>query len=56
MDYFRSRLVPGVEEIEGEEYRRTVGLGRAVGWVRVWPDAVKPMLHVAVAPSLTTTT
>ena len=52
MVYFRSRLVPGVEEIEGEEYRRTVGLGRAVGWVRVWPDAVKPMLHVAVAPSL----
>jgi AraC family transcriptional regulator of adaptative response / DNA-3-methyladenine glycosylase II len=52
LDYFRSRLVPGVEEIEGAEYRRTVRLGEAHGWLRVWPVADEPALHVSVSPSL----
>lgn len=29
LEYFRSRLVPGVEEIVDDEYRRTVSLGAA---------------------------
>ena len=52
MDYFRSRLVPGVEEIVGEEYRRTLQLGGAVGWMRVYPDRKGAFLHVAVSLSL----
>lgn len=52
MDYFRCRLVPGVEEIVGAEYRRTVRLGNAVGWLRVWPEGGQAVLNVAVAPSL----
>ncbi|TDU80739.1 DNA-3-methyladenine glycosylase II [Prosthecobacter fusiformis] len=53
MDYFRSRLVPGVEEIEGREYRRTVALGQASGWMRVWPHETEAVLIVEVSPSLT---
>jgi AraC family transcriptional regulator of adaptative response / DNA-3-methyladenine glycosylase II len=52
MDYFRSRLVPGVEEIVGTEYRRTLQLGGAVGWMRVYPDKNLPVLNVAVSQSL----
>lgn len=52
MDYFRSRLVPGVEEIEGWEYRRTVALGKARGWMRVWPHETDSVLLVEVSPSL----
>lgn len=53
MDYFRSRLVPGVEEIEGREYRRTVALGDATGWMRVWPHETDAVLIVEISPSLT---
>lgn len=53
MDYFRSRLVPGVEEINGHEYRRTVALGQATGWMRVWPHETDAVLIVEVSPSLT---
>lgn len=52
MDYFRSRLVPGVEEICGVEYRRTVTLGKATGWMRVWPHEREAVLLVEVSPSL----
>ena len=52
MDYFRSRLVPGVEEIEGAEYRRTVAIDEAVGWVRVRPIDNEDALRVEVSPSL----
>lgn len=53
MEYFRSRLVPGVEEIDGREYRRTVALGSASGWMRVWPHETQEVLIVEVSPSLT---
>lgn len=53
MDYFRSRLVPGVEEISGLEYRRTAALGSTTGWLRVWPHESDPVLLVEVSPSLT---
>jgi len=52
MDYFRSRLVPGVEAIEGLEYRRTVTLDQTVGWLRVWPHESEAVLIVEVSPSL----
>jgi AraC family transcriptional regulator of adaptative response / DNA-3-methyladenine glycosylase II len=52
LDYLRSRLVPGVEEIAGREYRRTVQLDGLAGWLRVWPDGKQPILHAALAPSL----
>jgi AraC family transcriptional regulator of adaptative response / DNA-3-methyladenine glycosylase II len=52
LDYFRSRLVPGVESIHGEEYRRTVQLRGVVGWLRVWPNADKPQLIAELSPAL----
>lgn len=66
LDYFSTRLVPGVEEIVGTEYRRTVALGKAAGalgkatstpdeatgWVRVWPTPGETTLTVEVSPSL----
>ncbi len=52
MTYFRSRLVPEVEEIDGDEYRRTVAIGSRHGWLRVWPDQRVGELQVAVSPSL----
>lgn len=52
MDYFRSRLVPGVEEIQDYEYRRTVKIGHAEGWMRVWPEVATSALIVEVSPSL----
>ncbi len=52
MDYFRSRLVPGVEEIIGHEYRRTVALGPVTGWMRVWPTPHESTLTVEISPSL----
>ena len=52
LDYFRSRLVPGVEAIDGQEYRRTVQLDGVVGWLRVWPAADKPELLAELSPAL----
>lgn len=52
MEYFRGRLVPGVEEIVGSEYRRTLQLGDSEGWMRVYPDQKEPVMHVAVSDSL----
>ncbi len=50
--YFQSRLVPGVEEISEQTYRRTVQLGKARGWISVQNDAQKAQLIVSIAPSL----
>lgn len=52
LDYFRSRLVPGVESIHGSEYRRTVHLGEASGWLQVQPDKTASYLTVQISPSL----
>lgn len=52
LDYFRSRLVPGVEEIVGGEYRRTVSIGNATGWIRVTPDPKQNALRVEASPDL----
>lgn len=50
--YFRSRLLPGVEEITGSEYHRTVLLGKATGWIRVSPLLNEAALRVQVSPGL----
>ena len=52
LDYFRSRLVPGVEEVVGDEYRRTVSIGDATGWIRVTPDSKQNALRVEASPGL----
>ncbi len=52
LDYLRSRLVPGVEEIVEGEYRRTVALAGHSGWLRIRRDLDKPALIVTVSPSL----
>jgi AraC family transcriptional regulator, regulatory protein of adaptative response / DNA-3-methyladenine glycosylase II len=52
LDYFRSRLVPGVEEILENEYRRTVQVDGACGWLRVRPLETADALSVEVSSSL----
>ncbi|GEP45883.1 DNA-3-methyladenine glycosylase 2 family protein [Brevifollis gellanilyticus] len=52
MNYFRSRLLPGVEEIKDGEYHRTVMLGKAMGWIRVSPMPKEAALRVEVSPGL----
>ncbi len=52
LGYVRSRLVPGVDEISGLEYRRTVALGSFTGWIRVFPTVNEHALSVEVSPSL----
>jgi AraC family transcriptional regulator, regulatory protein of adaptative response / DNA-3-methyladenine glycosylase II len=52
LDYFRSRLLPSVEEIVGLEYRRTVSLHGQSGWLRVSPSQRDSTLQVLVSPSL----
>ncbi len=35
LEFLAARAIPGVESIEGQEYRRTVRLGADVGWLSV---------------------
>ncbi|MCB1207702.1 MAG: DNA-3-methyladenine glycosylase 2 family protein [Verrucomicrobiales bacterium] len=52
MVYFKSRLVPGVEEIVGDEYRRTVEIGDRRGWLSVKLDQDRTEMRVTVSQSL----
>lgn len=52
LDYFHSRLVPGVEAISDGEYRRTVQLDGHEGWLRVRQCPDQAYLQVEAAPSL----
>ena len=50
--YLAGRAIPGVERVVDGEYRRTVVLGRRVGWLAVAPWEGRPALRARVAPSL----
>ena len=52
LEYFRSRLLPGVEEIKDGAYHRTVMLGKATGWIRVSALPKEAVLCVQVSPAL----
>lgn len=48
LDYFRLRLIPGVETISGNCYRRTVRLDDAYAFIEAEPDASRNILWVRV--------
>ena len=59
LEFLAGRAIPGVESIEGDEYRRTVRLGEHVGWlsVRSAPDGAPALLarvSTSLVPRLTT--
>jgi AraC family transcriptional regulator of adaptative response / DNA-3-methyladenine glycosylase II len=51
--FLAGRCTAGVEQVDGDVYRRTVRLGEREGWVAVTADRSRPALRVEVAPSLT---
>jgi len=56
LDYLSPRLIPGVEEIVGDSYRRTIALGAVEGLLEISPDRARNILvlevPVAAAPLL----
>ncbi|MES2995266.1 MAG: AlkA N-terminal domain-containing protein [Verrucomicrobiota bacterium] len=50
--YFRGRLIPGVEEIMGNEYRRTLAIGHSSGWLRINPSTRPSSLAVEISAEL----
>lgn len=46
------RAIPGVEQVEGAVYRRTVALGSARGWLSVQYFDDKPFLRASLSSSL----
>jgi AraC family transcriptional regulator, regulatory protein of adaptative response / DNA-3-methyladenine glycosylase II len=50
--FFSGRMFAGVEQIDGERYRRTVGIGSHQGWISVENDPAQSALRVEVSNSL----
>jgi DNA-3-methyladenine glycosylase II len=50
--HFEMRLLPGVEVLEAERYRRTVRVGVDVGWISVRPLSAQPILELTISDSL----
>jgi AraC family transcriptional regulator of adaptative response / DNA-3-methyladenine glycosylase II len=52
LDFLALRAIPGVEQVEGGAYRRTVALGDARGWLAVAPGDGRARLAVSLSSSL----
>lgn len=54
--FLRARAIPGIESVQGGEYRRSVVLGDCTGWVCVGPDprraALRARASISLAPKL----
>jgi AraC family transcriptional regulator of adaptative response / DNA-3-methyladenine glycosylase II len=50
--FFSRRVFVGVEQVDGERYQRTVGIGSHQGWVSVENDSRQSALRVEVSISL----
>ncbi len=50
--FLKGRAIPGVEAVDGDEYRRSVSIDGHVGWVTVTPGPRPHSLLARVAPSL----
>jgi AraC family transcriptional regulator of adaptative response / DNA-3-methyladenine glycosylase II len=48
LGFLEAEALPGVECVSGEEYRRTISLGGAQGWLSVRPARDEPALHVVL--------
>ena len=52
LEFLSGRCTAGVEQVEGGAYRRTVRVGKRVGWVSVTAEPARPVLRVEVSSSL----
>ena len=52
LQFLAARAIPGVEWVDGEQYRRTVKMGEMVGTVAVAHEAAKHNLLLTVSPNL----
>ena len=52
LEFLSGRCTAGVEQVEGGAYRRTVRVGKRVGWVSVTAEPARPVLQVEVSSSL----
>jgi AraC family transcriptional regulator of adaptative response / DNA-3-methyladenine glycosylase II len=52
LTFFSRRVFAGVEQVDGERYRRTVGIGSHQGWISVENDPSQSALRVEVSISL----
>jgi AraC family transcriptional regulator of adaptative response / DNA-3-methyladenine glycosylase II len=52
LEFLGARAAPGVEQVEGATYRRTVRLGAHRGWVAVEPDGERAALRAEVSLTL----
>jgi len=50
--FLEARAVPGVEQVDGEAYRRTVALGARRGWLSVERHPTRPALVASLSGSL----
>jgi 3-methyladenine DNA glycosylase/8-oxoguanine DNA glycosylase len=41
LNFFSARQIPGVEQVSGRVYSRSVGIGQKTGWIRVFPAPEK---------------
>jgi AraC family transcriptional regulator of adaptative response / DNA-3-methyladenine glycosylase II len=52
LEFLSGRCTAGVEQVEAGAYRRTVRIGKRVGWVSVTAEPARPALRVEVSSSL----
>jgi AraC family transcriptional regulator of adaptative response / DNA-3-methyladenine glycosylase II len=50
--FLGARAIRGVEQLEGERYRRTVRIGKHTGWLEVQPNLAQAMMQVTVPVAL----
>jgi AraC family transcriptional regulator of adaptative response / DNA-3-methyladenine glycosylase II len=50
--FLEARAIPGVEEVAGRVYRRTVALAPHRGWIEIAASPRKPALQVTISASL----
>lgn len=52
LGFLALRAIPGVEAVDGDTYRRTVHVGKAIGTIEVRPLAKRNALELVLAPAL----
>jgi AraC family transcriptional regulator of adaptative response / DNA-3-methyladenine glycosylase II len=52
LQFLGARAIPGVEWVDGEQYWRTVKMGKAVGTIQVTHEAEKHNLLLIISPNL----
>jgi len=50
--FLAARAIPGVEQIDGDRYRRTAAIDGRVGWLAVRPVAARPAVELTLSAGL----